>query len=426
MRQTEFTQIIRSGILSDSRMSAHKEIAESLNDMDVSNVFIYVGDAVRDDLLPDDFKERGSYVSTIASSTHSPSSFASIATGLNTTTHGVKTFSNRLSSDTPTLFDFPSFNSEFLNSIFAYATREHQYKDDPIYRVLNQEVCSKDSPFQDLESPFISMERGPGGHAPYGDFPGTATQYYRERKGNLSKIREDYETSIEMDINWFDSRIEELRADGLLEDTLVIYTSDHGELLGEGGTLGHNNPMRPELIRIPTVIMHPELPDVHVDTASFHHVDIFPTIAKVLSADVNLSNVDGKSLTNGFTDSGRPCFWENRFLPEEVPFISGHISYSGVWDSSGGLAMTDTSAANRYAILLAKLLRSSKRSFMVRHPVQCIRNYTWTKRKFNHPSFSEEEANEIISQMVADESKSSVMELDESAKSHLQDLGYLE
>lgn len=407
-------------------MDVQKDIAKSLQEMDLSNVFIYVGDAVRNDSLSEDFKDRGSYISTIASSTHSPSSFASIATGQYTTTHGVRTFSNRLSSDTTTLFDLPTYNSQFLNSIFAYATREYQYAYDPIYRVLNQEVCSKESPFQDLESPFISMERGPGGHAPYGTFTGTATQYYRERKGNLSKIRADYESSIKMDIGWFDSRLEELQADGLLEDTLVIYTSDHGELLGEGGTLGHNDPMRPELVRVPTVIIHPEMPNGNVSTSSFHQVDIFPTIIKALSADVDLSNVDGVSLTNGFPDSGRPCFWENQFLPERVPLISGRLSYSGVWDSSGGFVMTDTSAANRYAILLAKLLRSSKRSLMASNLTQCIRNYSWTEQKFNHHSFSEDEAKEIINKMLAAESESTDLVLDEGAKSHLQDLGYLE
>lgn len=400
-------------------------LANAFDRLDVSNVFIYIGDAVRDDALPDEFRNRGTYVRTVASSIHSPASFASLVTGCYPPTHGVTSFNDRLPADLTRLFDLPGFDSRFLNSIFAYATEYHGRNVDPIHSVLNTEPPSADSPFEGLDPPMITMERGPGGHAPYGDYAGTAVEYFEERGGDRRTIVQDYNRSIELDIEWFERRLEELSDRGLLDETLVVYTSDHGELLGEGGVLGHNDPMRSELVYVPTIFRHPDLPNEAVRDSSFHHVDLFPTLLTALDQGGDRSQFDGTTPPAAFADGPRPCFWRNQFLPDRVPAVTGELSYEGVWDSSGGHVRTDTSRLNRYSVLTGKLVRSSKRSYMRRHLLDCLGAYWWSTRTFGSPSFDSMAATEVLERAKENGREGARTELSEEEAKHLHDLGYL-
>jgi arylsulfatase A-like enzyme len=54
--------------------------------------------------------------------------------------------------------------------------------------------------------------------------------------------------------------LDELRRRGLLADTEVIITSDHGEAFGEHGTIGHSYSVKLEETRVPLVILSPDAP----------------------------------------------------------------------------------------------------------------------------------------------------------------------
>jgi arylsulfatase A-like enzyme len=72
--------------------------------------------------------------------------------------------------------------------------------------------------------------------------------------------------------------------DGLgLDDTLVIYTADHGESLGEHGyRFDHGDYLYENQIRVPLVLRHPRLPAGRVVRDQVELVDIMPTIAEVI------------------------------------------------------------------------------------------------------------------------------------------------
>ncbi|MFC6757174.1 sulfatase-like hydrolase/transferase [Halomicroarcula sp. GCM10025894] len=393
----------------------------SFRDLSVSNVFVYVGDAVRADAIPAEFANQGASVRTVASSTHSPASFASLATGCYPPTHGVRSFNDRLPESLTRLFDLPGVDTRFLNSIFAYATEYHGSDVDPIHSVLNTEPDAVSSPFEGLEPPFVTMERGPGGHAPYGDHTGTAVEYFEDRGGDRQTIQADYERSIELDIEVFESRIKELAERGILEETLVIYTSDHGELLGEGGALGHNDPMRPELVYVPTIFRHPDVPQETLGDTSFHHTDLFPTILTALGRDADWDQFDGKSLVEALSDTPRPCFWENQFLPDKIPGISGRLGYEGVWDSGGGWVRTDSSRLDRYSVLLGKLFRSSKRRYMRRHIGECFRSHWWGQQTFGNPGFDDDQAQSVLERAKSDARRGERRDLSEAETERLRD-----
>lgn len=369
----------------------------------------------------------GFYVPSISASIHSPTSFASIATGCYPPKHGVSSFSNRIHESVERIFDLPGHDSKFLNSIFRYATREHGHSDDPIHSVLRVDPIEESSPFTDISFPFVVMERGPGGHAPYGDYTGRATKYFKDRKNaETETVRGDYERSIQLDYELFSARVEELRKMGELEDTLVVYTSDHGELLGEGGLLGHNDPMLPELCHVPTVFVHPSLDAVEVTETSFHHVDLLPSVCSVLGVDEAWwADVDGDSATDSAPTHPRPTFWENQFLPDSVPGVAGFLRYEGMWDSTGGMVFTDSTLADRMAVLAGKLARSSKSGFMRRHLVECIRSYWWDDRTYGSPGFSPERARRDLKKIRNQAVLAEDVSLDADARERLHELGYL-
>ena len=52
--------------------------------------------------------------------------------------------------------------------------------------------------------------------------------------------------------------LDQLSEDGLLHDTLIIITADHGEHLGEHMLTGHGNSMYEPIIHVPLIMRHPE------------------------------------------------------------------------------------------------------------------------------------------------------------------------
>lgn len=80
---------------------------------------------------------------------------------------------------------------------------------------------------------------------------------------------------------------------GLTEDTLVIFTTDHGELLGDHG-LWMKGPFHYEqLVRVPTLMRLPRsIPAGQRPQALFSHVDIVPTVFSAIGLPIP-SDTDG-------------------------------------------------------------------------------------------------------------------------------------
>lgn len=101
-----------------------------------------------------------------------------------------------------------------------------------------------------------------------------------DRQEDLRRCRDLYHAEC----RYFDDSFSEFHGE-LPEDTLVILVGDHGELLGEHGRLGHPHEMWRELITVPCLIHHPELPSVSV-TSQQTTLDLAPTILDLIGAAV--------------------------------------------------------------------------------------------------------------------------------------------
>jgi len=95
---------------------------------------------------------------------------------------------------------------------------------------------------------------------------------------------------------------------GLTENTLVLFTTDHGELLGDHG-LWMKGPFHYEqLVRVPTLLRFPAMiPAGQRTQALFSHVDIVPTVLSAigLSPPSNTDGVDVLPMLTGETASTR-------------------------------------------------------------------------------------------------------------------------
>ena len=143
-------------------------------------------------------------------------------------------------------------------------------------------------------------------------------------------VRRLYDAECAYVDDQFDALLESLRERDLLEDTLVVFTADHGELVGEHGHAGHPPEFWEGILRVPLVVSHPDLdsgsggdPDLDRETDSeavegqARLVDVAPTITDALGIDpydgwegesaleVADSGGDADSREHAFADVGR-------------------------------------------------------------------------------------------------------------------------
>ena len=100
----------------------------------------------------------------------------------------------------------------------------------------------------------------------------------------------------------------DLEARGLLEDTLVLVTSDHGEEFGEHGRLTHGRSLYQEVIRVPFIVWDTEGRIGDASTTRFHQIDALPTLLDALGQPIpdGLSGTSRWAQLNGHGPEDRP------------------------------------------------------------------------------------------------------------------------
>jgi len=81
---------------------------------------------------------------------------------------------------------------------------------------------------------------------------------------------------------------------GVLDDTLVIVTSDHGENLGELAVMGDHQTADHITSRVPMILRHPSLAGGRVDDALHYQTDVAATVVELFGGQVP-GHWDGRS-----------------------------------------------------------------------------------------------------------------------------------
>jgi choline-sulfatase len=114
-----------------------------------------------------------------------------------------------------------------------------------------------------------------------------------------------------------------LRETGMAEDTVVMYTSDHGDNLGARGLWGKST-MYEEISGVPLLLAGPGIPAGKVVDTPVSHVDAFPTIMEVA----------GERMPAGF-----PGIALSRIIQGEKPDRTVLSEYHGMGSSTGAFAV---------------------------------------------------------------------------------------
>jgi arylsulfatase A-like enzyme len=127
-------------------------------------------------------------------------------------------------------------------------------------------------------------------------------------------LEDDLRTAYRQGVRWVDGLLEgvlsEFETGGLLRNTVVIVTGDHGEAFGEHGMLLHGRRLDDELLRVPLVVQG--VPGIAPGTrvrGSVSLLDVVPTLLDVLALPP-MEDLPGRSLLPALrgADVSRPAY----------------------------------------------------------------------------------------------------------------------
>ncbi len=101
----------------------------------------------------------------------------------------------------------------------------------------------------------------------------------------VQQVSDQYDTGIAHLDAGVGALLDALEARGLLEDALVIVTSDHGEFLGEHALVEHSKDVYQEVLAIPMIVKAPRQRDARREERMVSHVDLARMILGTLPRD---------------------------------------------------------------------------------------------------------------------------------------------
>lgn len=146
--------------------------------------------------------------------------------------------------------------------------------------------------------------------------------------------------------DWAVGEVERLlEAAGVLDQTLLIITSDHGEAFGEHGYLWHTRALHDEASWIPLIIEFPgEAPPTSRINSLTQTIDVLPTLFDLLKVEYPADLVEGKSLLpllGGSAEEVNPYTVIESFFPHKYLVRDARYALV-VYDSPAWRALYDT------------------------------------------------------------------------------------
>lgn len=135
-----------------------------------------------------------------------------------------------------------------------------------------------------------------------------------------------------------------LDARGMRDDTIIVYTSDHGNMLGSHGLTDKQLPFE-ESVHIPFIISYGKKLKAGTRSGIASLVDVTPTLLSLAGIDISCEVFDGRDaadVING-TDSGGLAY-----LTEYIPCHQAALRGSGEWRAvvSGSCKLVRSPDAN--------------------------------------------------------------------------------
>jgi arylsulfatase A-like enzyme len=113
-------------------------------------------------------------------------------------------------------------------------------------------------------------------------------------QGEIAHLRDRYDATIHFADRVLGRLLGQLEQGGLLENTVVVITSDHGEEFGEHGSLRHAVTLQRELLQVPLIVRAPDGEAGRRITRPISQADLAPTLLDLLGLPP-MSDADGTS-----------------------------------------------------------------------------------------------------------------------------------
>lgn len=134
-------------------------------------------------------------------------------------------------------------------------------------------------------------------------------------------------TFIDKAVGMLMDKLEEM---GLMDNTAIVFTSDHGNFAGLYGLIGKTKSYSDALIRVPLIIDLPGIEGGNTFNAQIENIDVMPTIMEYLGVNYT-EPVSGKSFLSVIKkekeDSHRNVIFSERGLPGMPPPIMEHDDF---------------------------------------------------------------------------------------------------
>lgn len=147
---------------------------------------------------------------------------------------------------------------------------------------------------------------------PIGNSSGGKPDWVRHRNLRLTteeilQTRRQYSANVSLIDHWIGQILDALRNRYLADNTYIVFTSDHGELLGDHG-LYTKNAAYEGALRVPLIITGPDLPSGNVNQTLVELADLNPTICEMAGMPFSNSEflgIDARSIMPSVCDKTR-------------------------------------------------------------------------------------------------------------------------
>ena len=306
----------------------------------------------------------------IAPDTCTVGSAPSLLSGQYTVTHGVDDFGKRVNAAVPLLqtelHRHGYATGSFITNINAGAAAGLDRGFDLVHDAIadfRQKDALRTVPLAAIDSwlstvgerPFLLYVHTAEPHRPYlppteyaerfvTPYEGPVTGVFRGARGyehastaaDIQHVQELYDAEIALADAGFGSLLALLERKGYGNNTLVVFTSDHGEELYDHKGWNHGHTVHEELAHIPLVVTGPGVPSGRRVPGLVSLIDIAPSLLHWVGIEVPPS-FEGAVLTRPHPD--RMVFTRSSFSPRKMAVRQGHWSLHR--DEHGQYALYD-------------------------------------------------------------------------------------
>ncbi len=145
---------------------------------------------------------------------------------------------------------------------------------------------------------------------------------YPDYEARLPRMRSNYLGMLRLIDDQVRRMVDFLDAEGLRENTLIVFLSDHGDFVGEYGLMRKGPEMPDVLQRVPLIFAGPGIAGrAGPNAAHVSLVDVMPTLCEALGAPIP-PGVQGRSLW--------PLLTGDEYPPEEFASVYSEQGYGGL------------------------------------------------------------------------------------------------